>query len=197
MKGLIMIKKVCFFAVMMTAFALNAAVCKKCGENVSDNDSFCFSCGGDLTRATDASRKSPMITPLKISLFDQCGIPATEDSIVVGLDVTLCNSKANSVYGISLGGIDTSIEETMGLIQIGGLGAKSKYLYGIQIGGLISESEEAYGFQVGVLATTVKRKLRGIQIGFFNDAPEDTCGLQIGFFNTIGKNSCFVLNMRF
>lgn len=192
-----MIKKGCFFAVLMTVFALNAAVCKNCGENVSSNDTFCFSCGGDLSKVTNSSGKSPMITPLKVSLFDQCGIPATEDSIVVGLDVSLCNSKAKSVYGISLGGVDTSIEENMGLIQIGGLGAKSKCLYGIQIGGLISESDEVYGFQVGVIATTAKKRLRGIQIGFFNGAPEDTCGLQIGFFNTIGKNSCLILNMRF
>lgn len=197
-------KKVLFMTLLLVGFMAGAVTCRHCGETVGDKDVYCFSCGKNVLEKSHRDdsfdvrgAESKLITPLKLSLFDVCGFPASKKCCIVGADLSVIDSCFDSLYGVSLSGMSSVARRMMCGFQTGGLMSEAGEVYGCQIAGVCSKAKEAYGLQIGGLGSDATKKLRGIQIGFVNAAPKDTRGLQIGFLNKIGEQSFLLLNFKF
>ena len=191
-------------AYFQVAFAANCGN-PLCGEELSPNAKGCKFCGWRIPSApkvqVPAAPRKPVynptpnrmpytanhshkITPLKLGLAGSASLPSGSDWDVMGLQVSALVSDRHNVCGLSLAAITDLGKDLKGV----SLGSFSSY-------------DSACGVQAAALVNQATRKMRGVQIGFVNNAPSDTVGVQIGVFNTIGSypsaRTLPIINMKF
>jgi len=108
------------------------------------------------------------VTPVKLSLIPQVGIPAAQ--IVHGLDLGIIASVVDEVQGVQLTWI---------------YGGVNKKMVGLQAS-LIDIAGDVEGVQYGFYNDA--KNMKGIQLGFVNVAG-NLKGIQLGLVNIIKKGS--------
>lgn len=111
-------------------------------------------------------RKSDLITPLKLSLFDPVALPWDDSCTIYGMQLAVLGGSCHTLYGLNVCGIGSNLH------TLGGISC-----------GWFNMSHDVCGAQIGFFNTA--DRLKGLQIGIINFADsKNATGIQIGVFNT-------------